>query len=343
MQVRVDPIGRESEAGWDAYVGDRALGTFFHQRGWSHVLARTFGYRDYSLVATRAGAVSGVLPLFLVRNLPTGKSLVSTPFGVYGGICADDPETARALLDRARELGERLGVRYVELRQSVPMDNLPVKHLYVTFKRPIFPTEEGNMAAIPRNQRRSIRVGYRHGLTYRVGDLELFDAFYHVYSHSVRNLGTPVFPRGLFRNLLDEFGPSCRILGVFHGERMVAGVMTFLFRDQVMPYYGGAVRDAFPLAANDFMYWSLMIHGMEQGYRVFDFGRSKVDTGAYHFKRHWGFEPTPLPYQYLLVRQRSIPDLSPRNPRFAAAIRLWQRIPLAVTQWIGPHVIRYFP
>ena len=199
------------------------------------------------------------------------------------------------------------------------------------------------MAAIPRNQRRSIRVGIANGLTSRLGDVELLHDFYDVYSRSMRNHGTPVFPRSLFANLLREFGPACRILGVFHGGRMVAGVMTFLFRDQVMPYYGGALRDAFRLAANDFMYWSLMCHGQAQGYRVFDFGRSKVDSGSYHFKRHWGFEPTPLPYQFLLIRQDTIPDLSPRNPKFAGAIRLWRRIPLPVTQWIGPKVIRYFP
>ncbi|HEX7078108.1 MAG TPA: FemAB family XrtA/PEP-CTERM system-associated protein [Candidatus Eisenbacteria bacterium] len=343
MQTQIDFAEPGSAAGWDAYVDDRPDATFFHRRGWSAVLERTFAYRDHSLVATRGGEVRGVLPLLLVRNLPTGHSLVSTPFGVYGGIVADEEETARLLLDRARECGERLGVRYVELRQTTPIGDLPVKNLYVTFKRPIFPTSDENMAAIPRNQRRSIRLGFKNGLSSRVGDFDLFDPFYDVYSESVRNLGTPVFPKSLFENLLREFGPACRILGVFHEGRMVAGVMTFLFQDQVMPYYGGAVRDAFRLSANDFMYWSLMIHGMEHGFRVFDFGRSKVDSGSYHFKRHWGFEPTPLPYQFLLIRQRSIPDLSPRNPKFAAAIRLWQRIPLPVTQWIGPKIIRYFP
>ncbi|MGE5176049.1 MAG: FemAB family XrtA/PEP-CTERM system-associated protein [Hyphomicrobiales bacterium] len=342
-QIQVGLVGPETRAAWDAYVEHRPEATLFHRRGWSDVLARTFGYRDCGLMATHDEETRGVLPLLLVRNLPTGRSLVSTPFGVYGGIFADDDETARRLLDAAQGWGERLGVRYVELRQSRPLGGLPEKDLYVTFRRPILPTADENMALIPRNQRRSIRVAQKHGLTSRVGQSELLDPFYHVYSQSVRNLGTPVFPKRLFAELLREFGDGCRILGVYHEGRMVAGVLTFLFRDQVMPYYGGAVREAFRLAANDFMYWSLMTYGMEQGYRVFDFGRSKVDSGSYHFKRHWGFAPTPLPYQYVLVRQRSIPDLSPRNPRFAAAIRVWQRIPLGLTQWIGPKVVRYFP
>jgi FemAB-related protein (PEP-CTERM system-associated) len=329
--------------GWDEFVRARPEATFFLLRGWASVHERTFGYRDCSLVATRGGDVCGVLPLHLVRNLPFGQSMISTPFGVYGGICADDSETARCLLEEARAMGQRQNVRYVEFRHLSALEGLPVKDLYVTFRRPILPTAEENMAAVPRNQRRSIRIGQRHGLTSRLGDVDLLDEFYAVYSHTMRNHGTPVFPRSLFANLIQEFGPACRILGVFHEGRMVAGVMTFLFRDQVMPYYGGALREAFRLSANDFMYWSLLLHGMERGYRVFDFGRSKVESGSYHFKRHWGFEPTPLPYQFLLVRQRSIPDLSPRNPRFAPAIRLWRRIPLAVTQWIGPRIIRFFP
>jgi FemAB-related protein (PEP-CTERM system-associated) len=328
---------------WDDYVLARPSATFFHLRGWAKVLGRTFGYRDCSLSVRRGGRTCGVLPLMLARNLPSGRSLVSTPFGVYGGICADDEDAASVLLEGARTLAERLGVRYVELRNTEAVAGLPVKDLYVTFRRPILPTHDENMARIPRNQRRSIRVGINRGLTSRVGGNDLLEAFYGVYSQSMRNHGTPVFPRRLFTNLLDEFGASCRILGVFHEERLVSGVMTFFFRDQVMPYYGGSVREALHLAANDFMYWSLMCHGSDEGFGVFDFGRSKVDSGPYHFKRHWGFEPTPLPYQYLLVRQRSIPDLSPRNPGFGPAIRIWRRIPLSVTQWIGPKIVRFFP
>jgi FemAB-related protein (PEP-CTERM system-associated) len=221
--------------------------------------------------------------------------------------------------------------------------DLPVKDLYVTFRRPIHETDDENMAAIPRNQRRSIRVAMKHGLTSRVGERDLLPEFYDVYSQSVRNLGTPVFPRRLFENLLDELRPHAKILGVFHGGGMVAGVLTFFFRDQVLPYYGGAVRRAFPLAASDFMYWSLMRHGRESGYKVFDFGRSKVDSGSYHFKRHWGFEPAPLAYQYCLIGQHALPDLTPRNPAFAWPIRLWRKMPLRLTQWIGPKLVRFLP
>lgn len=328
---------------WDAYVGSRAHTTFFHFAGWQRVLTRTFPYRPHHFVALRDGRVTGVLPLYLVRGFPSGHSLMSTPLAVYGGIAADDPESAGALLGEAQALGRRLGVRYLELRDGARFASLREKDLYVTFKKAIEADPEVNMARIPKNQRRSIRIAQKHGLTHRTGGRELLDGFYRVYSHSLRNLGTPVFPKALFRNLLDEFGERCVIHAVFDRDRMVAGVMTFFDRGTVLPYYGGALKEAFRISASDYMYWSLICVAAERGCTLFDFGRSKRDTGSYHFKRHWGFEPTPLAYQYDLVRDRSVPDLSPRNPRFSLAIQIWRRLPLAVTERIGPAIIRYFP
>lgn len=331
------------ERQWDDYASSHPQATFFHSIGWRKVLERTFPYQPIYLAAQKNGLINGILPLYLVPHLPFGRSLVSMPIAVYGGICANDAATAQALLQRAQEVAREKGVRYLEIRNQESFGDLPVKDLYVTFKKPIDPDPEKNLAAIPRNQRRSIRQAQKFGLTYKVGGEELLRDFFEVYSHSVRNLGSPVFPLALFKNLLAEFGPACRILGVFKDEKMIAGVLTFFFRDQVLPYYGGALREAFKLAASDFMYWSLMGHGAEHGYKVFDFGRSKKESGAYHFKRHWGFEPSPLAYQYYLVKQKSLPNLNPQNPKFSLPIALWKKLPLRFTQWLGPKLVKYFP
>jgi len=328
---------------WDQAISVHPEATFFHLGGWARVLERTFAYRSHSLVATKDGRVCGLLPLFLVKNFPFGRSLVSIPLAVYGGPCADDSQTAQALIARAQAVADDMQVRYLELRNQMAVDGLPVKDLYVTFRKPIYSDSDKNMEAIPRKQRRMIRQGEKFGLTSTVGGAELLDEFYLIYAHSVSRLGSPVYPRTLFAQLLKEFGSSCRILAVRHEGRMVAGVMTFFFRDHVMPYYGGALRDAFRYAANDFMYWKLMCHAAERGYGLFDFGRSKEGTGPYDFKRHWGFEPTPLPYQYHLVRQKTMPDLSPKNPKFSLAINVWKRMPLWVARAVGPQLVRYFP
>jgi len=331
------------EAMWDEYVFSHPQATFFHLTGWRRVVERTFPYRSFSCVAQTDGRISGVLPLFLVRNFPFGRSLVSAPLAVSGGICADDPETGLALLTHAQTLARQMGVRYLELRHQDPVGDMPIKNLYVTFQREISSDPEKNMAAIPRKQRRMIRQGEKHGLSAEIGGEEFLKDFYHIYAHSVRNLGTPVFPLRLFAHLLQEFGPACRILAVLREGEMLAAVMTFFFRERVMPYYGGALRNAFQYAVNDFMYWSLMCYAGERGYKIFDFGRSKKGTGSYDFKRHWGFEPTPLPYQYYLVRQKRMPDLNPQNPRFSLAIQLWKGMPLWLARWLGPKVVRFFP
>jgi FemAB-related protein (PEP-CTERM system-associated) len=338
-----DTTFRDDPAAWDEFVSRHPDATFFHRSGWQRAVARTFGYRACCLAARRDGRVTGVLPLFLVPTLPWGRALVSSPQAVYGGPSAEDPDTVDALLGRARALAESLGVRYIELRNVAPVGDLPTQDLYVTFRREILPTLDANMAAIPRNQRRSVRIGMKSGLTSEVGGTELLEPFYALYSHSVRNLGTPVFPKALFTSLMAEFGEEGRILVVRREGRPVAAVLTFFFRDEVLPYYGGALRDEFRYAVNDFMYWSLLVHGMERGCRVFDFGRSKKGSGSYDFKRHWGFEPTPLHYQYVLVRQRTIPDWSPRNPKFSLAIECWKRMPLWLSQRLGPALVRYFP
>jgi FemAB-related protein (PEP-CTERM system-associated) len=340
--VRVEPASHDDPR-WDDYVASCPGATFFHRAGWQRVVARTFPHRPRHLLALREGRVVGVLPLFQARGFPTGHALVSTPLAVYGGVAADDAETAEALRERAQALGRELGVRYLELRDGARFASLHHRDLYVTFRKPIDPDPQVNMARIPKNQRRSIRVAERHGLGRRTGRHELLDGFYHIYSHSLRNLGTPVFPKALFRHLLDEFGDRCFILAIDDRQRMVAGVLSFIDKGQVLPYYGGALKDAYRLSANDYMYWSLMCVAAEGGCHTFDFGRSKRDSGSFHFKRHWGFEPTPLHYQFHLVRDRSVPDLTPRNPRFSLAIQVWRRLPLAITERIGPRIIRFFP
>jgi len=212
----------------------------------------------------------------------------------------------------------------------------------VTFSRPISPSEEENLNAIPRKQRRMTRQGAKFSLRAEFG-LRHLDLFYDIYAQSVRVLGSPVFPRRLFAAIADEFGKDCQLLTVWKDTEPVSGVLTLFFEDQVLPYYGGARREALQYAVNDFMYWELLCHAAKAGYRVFDFGRSREGTGAYHFKRHWGFEPVALPYQYVLLNDSRMPDLSPANPKMRLAVEAWKRLPLPLTKLLGPRLTRYLP
>lgn len=338
IQIRA---ASESEAQvWDDYVLAHSQGTFFHRYGWKRLIESTYRYPGHYLLAERAGRPCGVLPLGEVKHLLFGHSLISVPFCVYGGVLADDRAAREALESCAIELARELGVDHLETRNEQPAraDWLRKDGLYVTFKRAISEDHDANLSAIPRKQRAMVRKGIKAGL---VGELDDgIDNLYQAYSESVRNLGTPVFPKAHFRAIRAEFGDDVDVVTVRHEGQVVASVMNYYFRDQVLPFYGGGISAARGLAANDFMYWEVMRRAVDRGCRVFDFGRSKVDTGSYRFKKHWGFEPTPLSYEYFLVRASEMPDLNPNNPKYRLFINAWKRLPVGVSRAIGPWLAR---
>jgi FemAB-related protein (PEP-CTERM system-associated) len=329
-------------------------GTFFHLLGWREVLHKSFGYKPLYIWVRDAGQIRGVMPLFLVKSILFGRSLVAMPAAVYGGPVASDEKAKRVLLGEAIRLANEHAVRYLEIRSNPHADEAVLpdsdrepsrwlrKDLYVTFMTQLEPTEEANLARIPRKQRRMLRQGDKHGLK-AVFDNDRLGDFYDVYASSMRNLGTPVYGYSYFKNLVASFGDQIKILVVHRNEKTIAGVLVFLYRDQVLPYYGGALKEEFQFAPSDFMYWELMRYASGNGFKIFDFGRSKQGTGSYNFKRHWGFEPKALPYWYYTPNHHPLPDTSPLNPRLQWAIRIWRGLPLKITNSIGPYIVRHIP
>jgi len=327
---------------WDDFVRQAPNGTFFHLIGWKEILEEAFGFRSHYLVARRSGRIVGVLPLFELRSVFSAKCLLSLPFAVEGGICGIDDEARDALEAAALALTRQRTATYLELRDGLDGAAFQVREgLYYRFRRTLLPTDEENLAAIPRKQRRMVRVGQQSGLVSRVSADDL-DVFFDLYARSVRNLGTPVFPRRYFRLLVKHFPDDCIILTVRHGNTPVAAVMSFFFNDTVLPYYAGSRHEFFRYAVNDFMYWELMRHARARGVQVFDFGRSKKGTGAYDFKCHWGFEPEPLRYRVHVPGNASAPDHSTSDSNIQLLRRLWRQMPLPVTKLVGPFFIRHF-
>lgn len=340
---------------WNAFVQGTPGATLFHLIGWKDAVESTFGHKPHYMMVEEDEQIRGVLPLFEVRSRLFGHALVSVPYGVYGGIVASDSETEEMLRNSARALADVMKVDYLELRNlsdghstgpEVFSDtNDPswiAKDLYVTFQRPIHPDLDENLNAIPRKQRAMVRKGEKAGLVSRVGGLEDLAAFYAIYATNVRDLGTPVFPLEFFRAQMRAL-PDAFILSIWKDGVMVAGVLTFVFGSTLLPYYGGGLREYFDYAINDFMYWELMRYGCEQGYTLFDFGRSKKETGSYKFKKHWGFEPTDLNYRFYLVKRKEMPNVSPLNPKYRLMINTWKRLPLPIANWLGPKLVRGIP
>src|SRR5690606_701531 len=316
---RLAPDDRER---WDAFVRACPDATFFHLSAWADLLERELGHRAWYLYAERGGEIVAVLPLAQVRSLLFGHALVSLPFCAYGGF-AGEAAAAPLLEARADELAAELGVEYLELRNlSARHEDWPRQTLYATFRKEILDDDEANLKAIPRKQRAMVRKGIKHGLCAEID--EDVTRFFRLYSDNVRRHGTPALPRRFFAALRERFGDDCEILTVTAPDgRPLSSVLSFYFRDEVLPYYAGDHVDARGLAANDFKYWALMTHARERGCRIFDYGRSKAGTGPWSFKKNWGFEPRTLSYEYRLYKRDGVPQNNPLNPKYAAFIAIW--------------------
>jgi FemAB-related protein (PEP-CTERM system-associated) len=264
---------------------------------------------------------------------------MSNAFCVYGGIAAVDDEARVALDRRAQALAAELNVGHLEYRQIKPFHtDWAGKDLYFTFRKSLDPDVEQNMQAIPRKQRAMVRKGIKNGL---VSELDSgVDRFFALYADNVKRHGTPALPKRYFSLLRQVFGKDCEILTILHERQVVSSVLTFYFRDEILPYYAGDREDARHLAANDFKYWELMRIGCERGYRVFDYGRSKKGTGQYDFKKNWGFEPTPLHYEYFLVKANSVPENNPLNPKYRLFIQMWRKLPIFIANTLGPYIVK---
>lgn len=341
MDVKLlDSSAKESVARWNSFIHSCNEATFFHRAEWQTIIRDVFRHSTYFLYAEANGNIVGVLPLAHVKSFLFGNSLVALPFAVYGGVATSSPEAAALLENEAQALARKLGVDHLEFRNISPRHaEWPSQDLYVTFRKEILPDIEANMLAIPRKQRAMVRKGIANGLTSAI-DLNA-DRFFKLFADNVHRHGTPALPKRYFETLLHTFGKDCEVLTVSSPDgRPLSSVLSFYFRDEVLPYYAGDDEGARQFSANDFKYWELMRQSCERGLKVFDYGRSKKGTGPYSFKKNWGFEPQQLHYEYCLYKRDGIPQNNPSNGKFKLFIEAWRRLPIGVANSLGPFIVR---
>ena len=348
MTVTIRQLDRAYAPMWDAFVAAHGAGTFCHYAGWKFAIETGAGHECPYLFAERDGAIVGILPLTLRRSALFGKAMISSMFAVYGGVlCAEDDADVRAsLTEAAWSLAQAAGIDVIEYR------TLDAAHQgsfgwaqpeakAATFIRDL-PQENDDavLLSIPRKQRAVVRKSLTHGLVAdRTAGVE---EFYHLYAVSVRNLGTPVFPLKLFKALIREFPDQHDLLVVRTPDgKALASLMSFFDRKTILPYYAGGIPDARAYGAHDFMYFDLMCFARARGIKYFDFGRSKIGTGPYSFKKNWGFEPTLLDYEYQLAPGAAVPDLSPQNKKYALMVKVWKHLPLWAANLAGPMFARH--
>ncbi|MFC2172450.1 FemAB family XrtA/PEP-CTERM system-associated protein [Acidobacteriota bacterium] len=336
-------VFKDEYAEWDAYVKANDDGTFFHQIGWKQVIERTFGHRPHYLYAEKDGRICGILPMFTVRSILFGKLLISSPYAVYGGPCAEDRETETLLLDEAFKVARKENVKYLELRN---IDNcsydLPQTDLYVTFRHELPASKEECLKNIPKSARNSAKRALRHGMELETG-LNKLETLYRLFAAAMRNLGSPVYPISLMKNIADVFSDQVKIFIVKFENKAVAGGMVYAFKDKPIGSYAGSLKEYNQYRVNSFLYLKIMEYFAEQGCRCFDFSRSRIGSGAYSFKKNWGAQPQPLRYQYYLNRSKEIPQPNPSNPKFSLPKKIWQNLPLPVTVWLGGKITKHIP
>ncbi|SEK61596.1 FemAB-related protein, PEP-CTERM system-associated [Sphingomonas palmae] len=343
MPLLERPVGvraarAKDRAAIDRFVRAHPDATPFHLPEWGEAIAAACGQRAHLLVAEHAGgSLAGVLPLTEMRSPLFGRALVSSGFAVEGGMLGD-PFAIEPLASAVRDLAARLGCPSVELRGGAHPAGWAVDAgSYLGFARPLAADDDAELLAIPRKQRAEVRKALANDLTVDVGsDAAALRDHYYVYAESVRNLGTPVFPRALFREVAARMDAD--VLTVRHGLEPVASVLSLYWRGTVYPYWGGGTAAARGLRANDRMYFALMAHARARGCTRFNFGRSKVGTGAAAFKKNWGFTGEPLAYASWSEGERR--EVNPLNPKYALMVRTWSKLPLPIANLVGPWISR---
>ena len=341
-QVRVVDFGDADDLRRiESFVAETGA-SLFHRPAWLCAVQAGTGQRAAGLLAERMGVVTGWLPLTEVRSALFGKALVSSGFGVGGGIAAESPAAAAALAKAAQDYAAQAGFGSIELRGgSIPQGWNTWSDKHCGFERPLAADDEAELLAIPRKARAEVRKGLSFGHTVTIGrDARDVAAHYACYSQSVRNLGTPVFPKRLFRAMLDAFPDSSDILTVWQGDAPLASVLSFYHNGAVLPFWGGGSHAARPARANELMYYELMLHARARGMTRFDFGRSKTGSGPFAFKKNWGFDPVPLTYGGWSAQGAPERNIDPTDASYSRKIELWKKLPLPIANTLGPWIAR---
>jgi serine/alanine adding enzyme len=329
---------------WDEYVEAHPAATGDHLWRWREVFSGVFGHECRYLVARRDRAVVGLLPMVLFNSRLFGRAVVSVPFLNYGGVLASDAEATAALVEEAGAVARAFRASHVELRhRDRQCPDLPFRQHKLGFLRALPSTRDALWQATDRKVRNQVRKAQKEGLVCVHGGVELVDEFYRVFAENMRDLGTPVYTKRLFSSTLTIFAERARVFVVRRGDQPMAVGITFGFRDTTIVPWASSLRAYRQLCPNMLLYWTMLEHAVSSGVSTFDFGRSSPGSGPHQFKLQWGAAEVPLHWEYVLLSAARAPEHGAASPRFSLAVELWKRLPLALANRLGPHIVRHIP
>jgi FemAB-related protein (PEP-CTERM system-associated) len=338
-------IYNDDGVSWDAYVNSHPNGTNYHQYAWRNVIEKSFGPRTYYLVAiSHREEICGILPLVHIKSRLFGSFLVSLPFFNYGGLLCNELTANKELLNMAQSILKDVCADHAELRHlDICREGLATKQHKVTMILDLEEDEGTQWKVLDAKVRNQVRKAEKSGLIAETGHIELLDGFYEVFCRNMRDLGTPVYGKKFFRNILETFPDTTRIISVmFEGKTVASGLLTW-FKDRMEVPWASSIRDYREMCPNNLLYWEAIRFSIGNGSKTFDFGRSTPGEGTFRFKKQWGAKPVQHYWQYLLEQGENIPELNPDNPKYRMAIKIWQQMPVALTKVIGPRIVRSIP
>ncbi len=329
---------------WDAYVAGNSSASNYHRWLWGEVIEATYRHRRYYLTARVEGAVVGVLPLVFVNSHLFGKFLTSLPFFSYGGVLAETDSARNELLVRAADLARELGAKHIEIRQGGELstewaDRTPKVTMEVLLPN----TPDALWAKLTSGLRNKIRNAHKNELRVEWAGREAVPVLYKVFSRNMRDLGTPTYPQSWFDNMCAYCPDGTRIVSVWDKQEPVAAGIITAYRDTVELPWSGSILESRKKYSALLLYWSVMEWAQQNGFRQVDLGRCTKGGGTYEFKRHFGCEERLLHWYFWVAPGASVPELRPDNPKFRLATRIWQKLPLAVANLVGPKIVRGIP
>ncbi len=343
QEITIDTLSEDTQA-WDTYVAQNSHSSIYHLSAWRDLVKTTFGHTAHYLQARGPeNNVLGVLPLIRLNSRLFGDFLVSMPYFNYGGAIADHPEIEQLLINQANQYATTLGVSHIEYRDDIPREGMPVRSEKVNMLLKLPDSIEALWNGFTPKLRAQIKRPQRENPDIRVGKAELLNDFYAVFSRNMRDLGTPVYGRYFFEAILKTFEEHCWIVSVRLNGKPVAAGFLMGYRDRLEIPWASSRQDMNHLSVNMLLYWSVLQHAVSQGFKIFDFGRSSIDSGTYRFKRQWGAEPKQSYWHYWLREGEALPAINPTNKKYALMINTWKRLPVALTKLIGPPIIKNIP
>jgi FemAB-related protein (PEP-CTERM system-associated) len=336
-------ITHENDA-WDTYVEANEEATIYHLSAWKRIIKHTFGHQMYYLAAWQHERIVGVLPLTFLKSLVFGRFLISLPFLNYAGILAEHDDARKRLLEEAVHIAKQVRASHIELRHLENYAlNLPVKTSKVLMVLELPDTSEELWKRFKSKLRSQIRRPTKEGFSAKIGYLDELESFYEVFVQNMRDLGTPVYTKRFFKNILREFPETARICTVYDGQMPIASGFLLGYRTWLQIPWASSVKAYNRSSPNMLLYWSILEFACNEGYAYFDFGRSTPGEGTYKFKQQWGAQPVQCYWHYWLASGGDLPEINPHNPKYRLMINTWQRLPLTVTRWIGPHIVKNLP